>query len=60
MRAESNRFVAYHQTPSFSLECSRPLQLSIDGESYRDTKFEFQVVPNALSIILGSEAPLAD
>jgi len=55
---ETNAFVAYKQVPAFSLESSRPLQLNLDGEPYRDTTFHFEVLPQALPFILGSEAPL--
>ena len=58
LSAEGNKFVAYRQVPAFSLESSRPLQLSIDGESYRDTSFQFEVLPKALPFILGPDAPL--
>lgn len=58
LRAESNQFVTYKQVPSFALESSRPLQLNLDGEPYLDTSFQFEVVPAALSFILGPDAPL--
>lgn len=58
MRAESNQFVTYRQVPSFTLESTQPLQLNLDGEPYRNTKFQFEVLPGALSFVLGSEAPL--
>ena len=56
--AESNQFVTYKQVPAFSLESSRPLQMNLDGEPYRDTKFEFEVLPQTLPFILGPNAPL--
>lgn len=53
-----NRYVAYEQVTSFSIESSRPLQLSLDGEPYRDTSFKFDLLPKALPFILGPAAPL--
>jgi diacylglycerol kinase family enzyme len=41
LTAEANKFVTYEQVSSFSLESSRPLQLNLDGEPYRDTSFKF-------------------
>jgi lipid kinase YegS len=58
LRAKSNQFVTYRQVSSFSLESSRPLQLNLDGESYLDTSFHFEVLPKALPFILGPNAPL--
>ena len=58
MTAKSNQFVTYLQVPSFTLESSRPLQLNLDGEPYRDTNFQFEVVPGALPFVLGPDAPL--
>ena len=58
LTAETNRFVTYRQVPAFSLESSRPLQVNLDGEPYRDTHFQFEVLPKALPFILGPEAPL--
>lgn len=52
-----NQFVAYEQVKSFSLESSRDLQLNLDGEPYRDTKFEFDLLSEALPCVLGPEAP---
>ncbi len=60
LTAETNEFVTYKQVPTFSLESSRPLQLNLDGEPYRDTSFQFEVLPQALPFVLGPEAPLAD
>jgi lipid kinase YegS len=56
--AKGNRFVTYHQVPSFSLESSTPLQMNLDGEPYRDTKFQFELMPQVLPFVLGPEAPL--
>ena len=58
LTAEGNQFVTYQQVPAFSLESSRPLQVNLDGEPYRDTKFQFEVLPQALPFVLGPEAPL--
>jgi YegS/Rv2252/BmrU family lipid kinase len=58
LTAEENRFVAYKQVPSFSLESSRPLQVNLDGEPYRDTSFQFEIMPQSLPFILGPEAPV--
>lgn len=58
LRAETNQFVTYRQVSAFSLESSRPLQVNLDGEPYLDTNFQFEVVPDALSFILGPDAPL--
>ena len=58
LSATSNRFVTYKQVAAFSLESSRPLQLNLDGESYRDTDFQFEVLPKSLPFILGPDAPL--
>jgi lipid kinase YegS len=58
LTAETNRFVTYEQVPAFSLVSSEPLQLNLDGEPYRDTTFEFDVLPQALPCILGPDAPL--
>jgi diacylglycerol kinase family enzyme len=58
LTAESNRFVTYKQFPTFSLESAQPLQLNLDGEPYRDTSFQFEVLPKSLPFILGPEAPL--
>ncbi len=58
LTAETNQFVTYRQVPSFSLQSSRPLQLSLDGEPYLDTRFEFEVLPKAIPFILGPKAPL--
>ena len=55
---DSNQFVTYKQVSGFSLESSRPLQLNLDGEPYRDTSFQFDVIPAALPFILGPDAPL--
>jgi diacylglycerol kinase family enzyme len=53
-----NRFVTYKQVPAFSLESSTPLQMNLDGEPYRDTKFQFEVMPQVLPFVLGPDAPL--
>jgi len=58
LTAEGNQFVTYKQVPAFSLESNRPLQVNLDGEPYRDTKFQFEVIPQALPFILGPDAPL--
>jgi lipid kinase YegS len=58
MTAEDNQFVAYEKVPAFTLESSRPLQLNLDGEPYRDTRFEFEVRPKALPFVLGPQAPV--
>jgi len=58
MTNAANRFVTYKQVSSFSLESSRDLQLNLDGEPYRDTRFQFEVIPQSLPFILGPEAPL--
>ena len=56
--AETNQFVHYSQVSGFNLESSQPLQLNLDGEPYRETSFQFTVLPRALPFILGPEAPL--
>lgn len=58
MTADSNQYVTYKQVATFSLESSRPLQLNLDGEPYRDTIFQFEVLPQALRFVLGPDAPL--
>ncbi len=60
LRNPENRFVAYDQLTSFSLESSSPLQLNLDGEPYRDTKFEFDILPQALPFVLGPDAPCCE
>ncbi|MEM8667798.1 MAG: lipid kinase YegS [Planctomycetota bacterium] len=54
----SNRFVTSRRVSSFKLESQQPLQLNLDGEPYRDTHFEFKVLPAALRFVLGPDAPL--
>lgn len=56
LTSPDNRFVAYVQVPSFTLEADSPLQLNLDGEPYRDTSFEFDVLPGVLPLIPGPEA----
>jgi diacylglycerol kinase family enzyme len=58
LTAETNQFVTYKQVPAFTLESSRPLQVNLDGEPYRDTTFQFEVRSKSLSFILGPDAPL--
>ena len=58
MTSDDNQFVTYKKVSAFTLESSRPLQLNLDGEPYRDTRFEFRVLPKSLPFILGPEAPV--
>ena len=58
LSAETNQFINYLQTPRFTLESSRPLQLNLDGEPYLDSKFNFEILPKALPFVLGPVAPL--
>lgn len=58
LSANSNRLVTYRQSSAFWLECDRPFQLSVDGESYRDMRFEFDVLPQALPLVVGPNAPV--
>jgi lipid kinase YegS len=58
MAADSNQFVTYRRVPSFTLESTRPLQLNLDGEPYRDTNFRFEICPKALPFVLGPQAPI--
>ena len=58
LTAKTNRFITYEQVPEFTLESTRQLQLNLDGEPYRDSKFHFEVLPNALPFVLGPDAPL--
>ena len=58
MTCQDNQFVTYRKIPAFTLESSRPPQLNLDGEPYRDTRFEFEVLPRSLPFVLGPEAPV--
>lgn len=58
--AEANQFIVYKQVPSFTLESVQPFQLNLDGEPYRDNRFEFKVLPQSLPVILGPNAPVAE
>ncbi len=58
MTSEDNQFVTYKKVPAFTLESSSPLQLNLDGEPYRNTRFDFKVLPKSLPFILGPEAPV--
>lgn len=58
LQAKSNQFVSYRQVASLELESTTPLQLNLDGEPYRGTRFHFTVMPGALPFILGPDAPL--
>ena len=58
IRAESNQFVTYAQASSFVIESDQPLQLNLDGEPYRDQRFEFGMRDCALPFVLGPDAPL--
>ncbi len=55
---QANRFVYYRQLREFKLHCTRPLQVNLDGEPYRDTEFHFKAIPKALPCILGPDAPV--
>jgi len=55
---EENQFVTYKQVSAFTLESSRALQMNLDGEPYRDTRFQFEVLPQVLPFILGPHAPV--
>jgi lipid kinase YegS len=58
MTSDNNQFVTYKKVPAFTLESSHPLQLNLDGEPYRETRFDFEVLPKCLPFILGPDAPV--
>lgn len=57
--AEENEFVSYVQTDSFSIETDRSFQMNLDGEPIHGTKFQFDVFPECLPVVLGDGAPIA-
>ena len=48
---------AHNEEGAMGIVINRPLQLNLDGEPYRDTRFQFEVIPQALGFILGPTAP---
>ena len=48
----------YLRLSRFSLESDDMLQFNLDGEPVRDNRFEFNLLPGALRIVLPEECPL--
>ena len=53
---EENRFLHYRQALSFSIEADRPLHINLDGEPVIATRFDFDILPKSLPVVLGSAA----
>ena len=58
MTAPQNRYVKYARLAAFRIDSDQPLQMNLDGESLRDTSFDFRILPRALDFILPKGAPL--
>lgn len=48
-----NKFLFYRQAADFTIESNRPLHINLDGEPHIGTKFTFEIVPSAISVVLG-------
>jgi lipid kinase YegS len=55
---EGGEYVAYTQVPTLQIESDEPIQLNLDGEPYRDNRFDFSVVAAKLSFVLPADIPL--
>jgi lipid kinase YegS len=54
-----NEHLLYRQLSAFTIETGKPLNVNLDGESTKGSHFEFQCVPEALSVVLGGAAASA-
>ena len=50
--------VAHVRQPAFALETDSPLQMNLDGEPIRDTRFRFETLTRRLPFVLPATAPL--
>lgn len=49
----ANEHLLYRQVPKFTIEMDQPLHVNLDGEPVKGTHFEFECVPEALSVVVG-------
>ncbi len=56
--SDKNKYVRYSQLSKFRIESDSPMQMNLDGESTRNTTFDFRVEPGALRFLLPEGAPL--
>jgi lipid kinase YegS len=53
----SGEFIKYTQTPWLESESENIIPVNLDGEPYRSHKIRFEVVPNAIDLILPKDSP---
>jgi lipid kinase YegS len=58
MDAPDNQHVSYHQLPWLEVQMEHELQLNLDGEPLRSTRFRFEVLPNRLEVVLSPDTSL--
>lgn len=52
------RYVKYFQTPWIEGESENIIPVNLDGEPYQNKKIRFEVVPNAIDLILPEHCPM--
>jgi lipid kinase YegS len=57
---ENHQFIDYVQVPSLEITSVEPIQLNLDGEPLRDARFQFDLLPRRLRVMLPPGAPVVD
>lgn len=52
------QYVKYFQTPWMEGESEEIIPINLDGEPYQNKKIRFEIVPNAIDLVLPEECPL--
>lgn len=56
--SSQGRYVKYFKTPWIEGESEKIIPVNLDGEPYKNKKIRFEVVPNAIDLILPEHCPL--
>ena len=52
----SNQSLQYRQLSEFAIETERPLHVNLDGEALQGTRFDFDIHPAKIDVVLGPSA----
>lgn len=56
--SSQGRYVKYFKTPWIEGESEKIIPVNLDGEPYKNKKIRFEIVPNAIDLILPEHCPL--